>query len=355
VNWKPINGDLTIVNTAIGANAFSSSSGVPALGTTTVTGGNGGTGTKTYTIEPPAFTTTELSSNPFEKASLLTFTVGDGVSYETKSVMLRQMNYALLPTAVEYTLNGGTQSKTINIRSNFGWTITNVSDNHGILVNANGLRGITRNANTGGNPLPITLQSEKDSNIGKTATITFTSQIDGSTWDITITATDALYVGMFGGALTRNGDEWQFQRRLYIQRQNQGGTSKTYKWGPENDDTSVRDFSDGKGNTLELYNRANNYLAAEACFTQNSNYTSINAVGHANYVWYLPAQKQLLAVWVSHYSFDDAYKLSSSLALYWSATEVDALNTRTVTFISGSSGYSGKGSLRLVRCVREGN
>jgi hypothetical protein len=182
------------------------------------------------------------------------------------------------------------------------------------------------------------------------ATITLRNLTDNnSTWDIPVTIAESLYVGMFGGAVKVVGtNEWQFEKMLYIQVRTQGN----YTWGPVGENTGVRDYSDGKDNTLKLYNRANNYPAAEACFTKNSNYTSINAVGHANYHWYLPAQRQLMAAWVSHNSFSTAYKLST--VLYRSATEYDASYAWHGHFGQGATTSSNdKAYLAWVRCVRE--
>jgi hypothetical protein len=348
VNWRPVDGDLGITSTG------TSFAGAPASGT--VPGGNNGTGTISYTITPPAIQAAELSSNPFlEKTSQLEFTVTKDGSDETKSVTLRQIAYNLVPGNVDGVLDTSPQNQTINVRSNFDWTITAVADGDDILQNEGALEGTTRNANTGaGNPLTVTLQPEASngSKNGKTATITFTSLIDGSTWDITITATDALYVGMFGGALTRTGNEWQFPNKLYIQAKDQ---SSGLRWGPTNDKTDVTDYWDGKGNTLALYQLSSTkYPAAKACFEKNSGYASITGETDANYVWYLPAQRQLMAAWVSYYSFDDAKPLS---AFYRSATEDDASAAWVVYFVNGGTNYNDgpKASSLPVRCVREGN
>jgi hypothetical protein len=162
-----------------------------------------------------------------------------------------------------------------------------------------------------------------------------------------------LYVGRFGGALTRNGNEWQFKNKLYIQGRDQGGANKTYQWSSNNDDTDVRDYWDGNGNTLKLYNRwkstTNNYPAALACFTKNGTVTNET---DPNYLWYLPAQRQLQAAWVSNYSFG-TYKPSS--ANYWSATEFNAIASYAwrVAFGDGATGITTKPTSNPVRCVRE--
>jgi hypothetical protein len=159
-----------------------------------------------------------------------------------------------------------------------------------------------------------------------------------------------LYVGRFGGALKQTGNEWQFEKKLYMQGRDQSSSGLT--WGPIDNNTEVRDYWDGKGNTLKLYNRwkstTNNYPAALACFTKNSDYASIVEDDALNYVWYLPAQRQLQAAWVSssNNSFGNRY--------YRSATE-DALSFAwSVDFGIGSTYSSAKtASDNWVRCVRE--
>jgi hypothetical protein len=70
-----------------------------------------------------------------------------------------------------------------------------------------------------------------------------------------------------------------------------------------------------------------------------------------NYRWYLPAQRQLQAAWVSNNSFG-TYKLS---ARYWSATENTAADTWYVNFGDGYTNSNNKATSNLnrVRCVRE--
>jgi hypothetical protein len=167
-----------------------------------------------------------------------------------------------------------------------------------------------------------------------------------------------LYVGRFGGALKRTGNEWQFPTKVYIQAKDQ---SSGLRWGPKNDDTAADSYWDGKGNTLALYQLSStNYPAAKACFEKNSGYASIT---EKDVVWYLPAQNQLQAAWVSNNSFDGAYKPSSVYS--WSSTEYSSYSSSAwiVSIGSGSiSDYSNgftnsheKDSSNRLRCVREVN
>jgi hypothetical protein len=168
---------------------------------------------------------------------------------------------------------------------------------------------------------------------------------------INVTQEGLLYVGRFGGALLEtNPDEWQFEKALYMQGQNQGGTNATYQWKTEVTSTpGTRSYLDGKGNTLAMTRTGTTHSAATACFEKNSGYASIEEKDDPNYVWYLPAQKQLQAVLVSHNSFGT--KLSG--ANYWSATAADAPAAWFLSFgDSRTSNTSQRFSYR-VRCVRE--
>lgn len=350
VNWAPKDADLMITSEAMTTVAFPSGVGEPATGT--VTGGNSGTGTISYTVAPPAISAAdvdETTGDPFlEKVSKLDFTTTNGISYASATVFLRQINYNLL-TDVEATYTLDSQTETINVRANFGWTITNVTDDDDILQNENNLIGKTGGNNTvTSDAVAFTMAPESDdfSKTGKTATITFTSRLDGSTWDVVITAIEPLYVGMFGGALTKNASGvWQFEKALYVQNKDQG---TGVQWSSVMTTTGVTDDIDGRTNTYTLRNMSTAYAAATVCYNKNTG--TISTVSDLK--WYLPAQKQLMAVWTVHNSFDSQYQFSDN---YWSATEHGA-NFRyswVTSFSTGATGYAGKTETFSVRCVRE--
>jgi len=131
-----------------------------------------------------------------------------------------------------------------------------------------------------------------------------------------------LYVGMFGGKLTEDPNGvWQFERELYVQPGNEGGPTAKYQWD-SNASVSASGLINkwnGKGNTYTL-GSSPNYAAAYACYSKNGQVTGLD---DPNYVWYLPAQSQLMAVWGAHPSFDAAYEFTAlkNDYYYWSATE----------------------------------
>ena len=160
----------------------------------------------------------------------------------------------------------------------------------------------------------------------------------------------AMYVGYFGGELVRNSrGVWKFTRKLYVQDSDESSA----QWATGNRYTGVVDKVDGKGNTLALYNLSSTYPAANRCFEKNINFRAISDVNQANYIWYLPAQNQLMAIWAAHNSFAATKKLASYY--YCSATESHANDAWSVYFGSGytyTSGY-GKTYKHQFRCVRE--
>ena len=124
------------------------------------------------------------------------------------------------------------------------------------------------------------------------------------------------------------------------------------------------------------------YPAAYYCWSQNS--PTPTSMSDANYVWYLPAQMQLQAMWITangttpnitttvgnfggeweedgtdtniwQYSkgLEMAHSASFTSISYWSATEGFTNSAWTVTFNSGGTSNGNKTNRYYVRCVRE--
>ncbi|NDV56924.1 BACON domain-containing protein [Bacteroides sp. 519] len=342
VNWSPKDADLTVaITTDADDVAFPTDASGPTAGT--ITGGNEGTGTISYAIQPAALTAAELKDDPFlEKVSKVEFIIDDNVK---TSILLRQLCPNLV-TDVKggYMLNG--QEETLTVQANFEWTLTSITDKYEILQNDDELIGLT---SEGGNTITLVMAEETadKSKTGKKATIVFTSNEDEtSTYEIEITAVEALYVGRFGGALVKNGGVWQFEKGLAVQNADEGNAT----WGPSTA-SGVTDVTNGKGNTYALYTKSTTgYPAANLCFKKNANYASIGGVDDVNYNWFLPAQKQVMSMWVVHNSFD-TYKFASAYS--WSSTEGSANNAWYVRFSIGNSLSNGKSLSRSVRCARE--
>jgi hypothetical protein len=268
--------------------------------------------------------------------------------------MLKQIAYNLetnVPAAYTLSNLNNLQNRTITIRSNFPWVVSAVSDDDDILQNKEDLIGTEGEANTGlGNPLPITLQPESYdvSKTGKTAIITLTSQIDNTiTWDIPITVVESLYVGMFGGNLTNTGGVWQFEKALYVQNTVEIN-SITWSDNTNNSQGVSAEYIHGKANTWTLYSNTYNNPAATRCVSKNG---AVASETDSDYHWYLPAQKQLQAVWVSHNSFERVYRFSDSS--HWSSTSSGIAASWVVNFSDGRTSNVSRENGGRLRCVRE--
>lgn len=355
VNWQPKDADLIVSSMVIGANGFPSGVGEP---NGNIAGGNGGTGTVTYTIQPAGFTSLEVDEwqggNPFlEKVSKVDFVTGNGINYTAANVFLRQISYNLLTDVRDgYMLDA--QTETLKVRANFGWTITAVADPDNILQDGSNLIGRAGGNNTTtGDAVNFTMVAEdlQAPKTGKTATITFTNMGDGSTWDVVITAGGTLYVGYFGGALVETNGVWQFERPLYVQSKDE---SEGRPWGDPDTFTTGLNNWDGKSNTYAMNSTA--HPAAYLCMQKNG--VAIGSISDPNYNWYLPAQNQLMAVWVVQTSFDLAYQLTSESSpwrdesWYWTSTEYYGYLSRYVSGM-GETASTNKDITCSVRCVRE--
>ncbi|NDV81828.1 DUF4906 domain-containing protein [Bacteroides sp. 51] len=319
VNWQPKDVDMNISNTVVGSYAFPSDAGAPATGT--VTNGNGGTGTISYSIKPtlPA----NLDENPFQdRTSKLEFTATDGVSNISSSIFVRHINYALRTDAEEsYPLDGAVKS--FKVRANYGWKII-VEDPDGIIQNVQQLNGKTGGYNTGeGDVVSFTMAAKDYSKIGCEAMITFENQTDKSTKTITITAEIAgiYYVGYFGGELkeTSTGSgHYKFTRPLFIQSEDE---TVAIQWATSTTALQIKDdtrFRNGKNNTYKLQGLFSGRMTAvRTCFHKNENYENINDVEHSDYKWYLPANTQFAAVNAVRNSFKSPLNNSS----YWTSSE----------------------------------
>jgi hypothetical protein len=137
VTWAPIASDLAVTNTPITTEAFPSGgiTGTPPVGNSTLSGG-----IKDYNIIPTPFTATELTNNPFmEKISRIDYLLSDGVSYDTKSIILHQINYDLLTNEASlYALDGQTHSFTFS--TNAEWEATFGGVNTEIITTGTALR-----------------------------------------------------------------------------------------------------------------------------------------------------------------------------------------------------------------------
>ena len=128
VHWSPASSDLIFKSTAMSLNrpfTFRNTAGldvIPSNGSVTDP-----TGITTYTIQPPAITTTDLNADPFyERSSVVLYTVADK-SGQMRAMPLTLRQYVYNTTAEAepmHTLNGSTYK--LIVKSNTGWRIKSI-------------------------------------------------------------------------------------------------------------------------------------------------------------------------------------------------------------------------------------
>ncbi len=221
VSWVPKAERLLLSTSTVGANA----SFVFAEGSNVVSNGIllGGTGTKTYTIQPTALTEAELAppNELRERRMKVDYTVSNGVSLENKTLFLRQLVYNTIADVKEYYMLNGS-SYTFPVRSNTAWVISSVSDPNGILSSDITLVGQSGGYNTAtGDNIKFKLIADATGDkSGKTATLTFTDPT-GKMGNITV-----IIRGVAGGyavkqaigtkeyLTTKYGDKWWMVQNL---------------------------------------------------------------------------------------------------------------------------------------------
>jgi len=157
------------------------------------------------------------------------------------------------------------------------------------------------NAATGQKTYPLTF--DVDANLSRTDSRTAYIHITAGRLTFVVKVVQniecTVYVGMFGGELSKNGNVYQYERRLYVQCADEveGTPWTTFSSGAPVPITS--DWN-GRGNTWDL--RSEDFPVPNKCFVMN-NPTTANA---AAMTWYLPAQAQLTGVWVAYNNFASA-------------------------------------------------
>lgn len=138
-------------------------------------------GTKSFTIQPTAITSSDLSVNPFfERASSYDFTITEGANSMTKTLVLRQYVPNLAFEKVGFYRTDG-RSYSFIVKSNTPWEIKNVQENRtsgsGNLLNLQPGDNL-KIATTGGPDKTgeqITFTTTNKSDLRGTVTVTFSS------------------------------------------------------------------------------------------------------------------------------------------------------------------------------------
>lgn len=185
------------------------------------------------------------------------------------------------------------------------------------------------------------------------ATLHATVWNDSRAENIEMDITDLQYAGMFGGELKARNGVWQFTKELWVQKTDE---STNAQWSTETVETGVTDKVDGKGNTLKLVQRGlDKYPAAALCFNKNAGLNTFASVDDPAFQWYLPAQHQLMGVWVAHSSLSNPFEPSNYTGNYWVSAEFSHTHCWEVRFWSGYTYYYNQKTeaKHRTRCVRE--
>ena len=132
INWSPPSSSLFYTSTST-SNSFEFNTG-PGLDDMQGSGSlNDASGSKLYTIQPPAITTADLESDPFyERSSVYLYSVSDGVNTATNTLILSQFVYNMVPDIdAIYLMDGG--QKSFSVRSNSPFTVSIKSNSKNVV------------------------------------------------------------------------------------------------------------------------------------------------------------------------------------------------------------------------------
>lgn len=157
LSWTPAAYNLYFTSTTLNqAFTFASGAGldeIPIGGSLTDL-----SGTKTYTIQPPAISSAQLNLNPFyERSSIYLYSISDGIRTVNKTLMLRQYVYNMIPVIDDYYLMDGTQ-KSFKVRSNTPFTVEVKTDPNNVVSNIS----TTGNPNTSTDGTPVYFNIKDD-------------------------------------------------------------------------------------------------------------------------------------------------------------------------------------------------
>ena len=172
-------------------------------------------------------------------------------------------------------------------------------------------------------------------------------------------------IGYFSGTVIETNEAGEpttdggyFQLGTMLGVANEDASTSGMLWSNPTNATNQTNPWTGKANTVALYKLINGetttYPAAKVAIETNKNFSTISSVNDANYIWYLPAQKQLMAAWIVNEALtDDGTFKPFGCDLYWSATEGDTGNAWSVSFNRGNTNTYFKPSIIRVRFVRD--
>jgi len=215
----------------------------------------------------------------------------------------------------------------------------------------------------------------------RTGSITLTNNV-GAQKTINITQLPAIYVGRFGYNGMSSIDDSIYSAFLYTEQLKEYGTTKPrYSTSTSAQVLPNNALYNGRFspyNMTQVFD-ASNYLAGfnyQAAVYEAINYcayknrpTPANATGalsQSDIKWYLPAQAQLMGMWISNEYYKD-FTTSNFVSdngatftypdIFWSSTNNADYPTQTqyVDFRYGNVGHYENAQRNWVRCVRDGD
>lgn len=215
----------------------------------------------------------------------------------------------------------------------------------------------------------ISLYLQLDENLSgsmRTGSISLANSSSSVEKKVHITQLPAIPVGRFGYANGSNSDANVYSGMLYAEQLYEFNTRPVYnKTSSSLNDTVLNNA---------LYN--GRYTAINASVFEYPQYTSfnysnlvyqaINYCAQKNRIsgtsnldtelkWYLPAQSQLMGMWISFHGMDTTLSNFSTKDIYWSSTDNHgyAIQAQYMDFRYGNVGHYNKNQQYWARCVRD--
>lgn len=160
------------------------------------------------------------------------------------------------------------------------------------------------------------------------------------------------YVGWAGGEPNQTG-ETSFSKRLIVEAFEEN--TSYIPWSTGFTQTKITDIYRGLANTRALFNLGDSYYkAAYECWSRNDKNKDgvIDDTEISDKPWYLPAQNQMIEIWLSYpnlnYKFKEGY-------YYLTSTEylTDYIQTHLSRFQHGHMHYGEKTTPYILRCVKD--
>lgn len=148
LGWTPMVSDVFVNVSTIKNGGFTFAEGSDVLANGSVTDP---TGSKAYTLQPPAITTANLTTDPFyERISVVLYSVSDAITTSNKVLTLRQFAYNMVPVTDGVYLMDGTK-KSFGVRSNAPFEVEIKSNPNNVIT----LRTVAGVPNTSASGTPV--------------------------------------------------------------------------------------------------------------------------------------------------------------------------------------------------------